>query len=143
MSMADLAAHLGSRHAWRTEVRPEHTVPALPVAFPGLAAMPEVLATPMLLGMAECACAEHLATLIGPGQLSLGTGAAITHIAATPVGFTVTLTTELVAVEGRSVTFDFTAHDGLDEAGRGRHTRMLVGRERFAQRLAEKRARGG
>ena len=141
--MADLAAHLGSRHVWRTQVRPEHTVPALPVAFPGLAAMPDVLATPMLIGMAECACAEHLATLLGAGQLSLGTEVVIAHTAATPVGFTVTLTTELAAVDGRSVIFAFTAHDGVDEAGRGRHTRMLVGRERFAQRLAEKRARGG
>ncbi|MDA8250825.1 MAG: hypothetical protein M0Z28_16865 [Rhodospirillales bacterium] len=142
MSASGLAAHLGSRHVWRTEVRREHTVPALPVAFPGLATMPEVLATPLLVGMAECACAEHLATLIGAEQLSLGTEVVIAHTAATPVGLTITLTTELMAVDGRSVTFAFSAHDGLDEAGRGRHTRMLVGRERFAQRLAEKRARG-
>ena len=143
MSVSDLAAHIGSRHTWSTEVRPEHTVPALPIASPGLDRMPPVLATPMLVGMAECACAIHLATLAGPDVFSLGSEVTIAHTAATPVGFTVTLTTELLAVDGRSVTFAFTAHDGIDAAGAGRHTRIIVGRERFAERLAEKRARAG
>lgn len=140
--MTDLAAHIGSRYSWSTEVRPEHTVPALPIASPGLDRMPPVLATPMLVGMAECACAIHLATLAGPEVLSLGTEVTIAHTAATPVGFTVTLTTELLAVDGRTVTFAFNAHDGIDAAGAGRHTRILVAPDRFAARLAEKQARG-
>ena len=65
----------------------------------------------------------------------------IAHTAATPVGLTVTLETEIVAVDGRLVSFAFTAHDGIEAAGGGRHTRTIVARERFAQRLAEKRAR--
>ena len=84
--MADLAPHIGSRRTWSTEVRREHTVPALPIASPGLAAMPEVLATPMLVAMAECACAAHLASLAGADLLSLGTEVQIAHAAATPVG---------------------------------------------------------
>ena len=141
MTMADLAPHIGSRRTWSTEVRREHTVPALPIASSGLAAMPDVLATPMLVAMAECACAAHLASLAGADVLSLGTEVQIAHTAATPVGLTVTLTTEIVAVDGRLVSFAFTAHDGIEAAGGGRHTRAIVARERFAQRLAEKRAR--
>ena len=95
----------------------------------------------MLVAMAECACAAHLASLAGADVLSLGTEVQITHTAATPPGLTLTLTTEIVAVDGRQVTFTFTAHDGIEAAGAGRHTRAIVARERFAQRLAEKRAR--
>ena len=141
--MSDLAAQIGSRRTWQTTVRREHTVPALPVASPGLASMPEVLATPTLVAMAECACAEHLAALAGADVLSLGTEVQIAHTAATPVGMTVTLSTELAAVDGKLVTFAFTAHDGIDAAGHGRHTRAIVDRERFMQRLAEKRTRVG
>ncbi len=54
-----------------------------------------------------------------------------------------TVTTELVAAEGRLVTFAFTAHDGVEQAGNGRHTRALVGQERLAHILAAKRARAG
>ena len=141
--MTDLARHVGNRRVWSTVVGPEHTVPRLPIDSPGLARMPEVLATPMLVAMAECACAAHLAALAGPEVLSLGTEVTIAHTAATPVGLTVTITTELAATDGRRVTFAFTAHDGLDEAGSGRHTRAIVAPERVAQRLAEKRARSG
>jgi fluoroacetyl-CoA thioesterase len=141
--MDDLKAHIGSRHTWQSAVRREHTVPALPIASPGIASMPEVLATPILVAMAECACAEHLAALAGADVLSLGTDVQIAHTAATPVGMTITLTTELVAADGKQVTFAFSAHDGLEEAGRGRHTRAIVGRERFMQRLTEKRMRAG
>ena len=143
MSMAGFTAHVGTRRTWSTIVRAEHTVPALPIASAGLAAMPEVLATPMLVAMAECACAAHLAGLGDPEVLSLGTEVQISHTAATPVGLTLTITTRLVAVDGRSVMFLFTAHDGVDAAGHGRHTRSVVRRERFAQWLAEKRARVG
>lgn len=141
--MADLHAHVGSRRTWQTAVRPEHTVPAVPIPSPVLAAIPEVLATPMLIAMAECACTEHLVALAGEPVLSLGTAVEIAHTAATPVGMTVTVTTELLTVNGRLVTFAFAAHDGQEAVGHGRHTRALVGRERFAQRLAEKRARAG
>ncbi len=139
--MFELTPHLGSRHAWSAEVTEAHTVPALPIAGAGLEAMPAVLATPMLVAMAECACAAHLAALAGPEPLSLGTEVSISHTAATPVGLTVTITTELIAVEGRLLTFAFAAHDGVEAAGHGRHTRAIVAPDRFAQRLAEKRSR--
>jgi fluoroacetyl-CoA thioesterase len=139
--VTDLGPHLGSRHAWRTVVTAAHTVPALPIADAGLDAMPPVLATPMLVAMAECACAAHLATLLDPAPLSLGTEVTVSHTAATPVGLTLTITTELVAAEGRRLTFAFEAHDGVETAGHGRHTRAIVARDRFAQLLAEKRSR--
>jgi fluoroacetyl-CoA thioesterase len=141
--MDSLARHLGSRHEWRITVRPEHTVPALPVDSPTIAAMPAVLATPMLIAMAECACTAHLGQVAPEAGLSLGAEVEIAHTAPTPVGMTVTVTTELLAVEGRLVRFSFTAHDGLEAIGHGRHTRAIVPRERFAARLAEKQARVG
>jgi fluoroacetyl-CoA thioesterase len=141
--MEALQPHLGSRRERRFVVAREHTVPALPLASPSVAGMPEVLATPVLVGMVECACAEHLLDVAPEIGLSLGVVVEIEHTAATPVGFTVVLSTELVALEGRQVTFRFSAHDGIDAIGAGRHVRAVVPRARFEQRLAEKRARAG
>lgn len=139
----DFSPHLGSRHEHRMVVRREHTVPALPLAAPALAAMPEVLATPVLVAIVELACIEHIAALDPAAGLSVGASVTIEHTAPTSVGLTVTVATELIDVRGRLLTFAFSAHDGLDAIGSGRHTRALVTRARLDERLAEKRSRMG
>jgi fluoroacetyl-CoA thioesterase len=124
-------------------VQQEHTVPALPIAALGLAAMPAVLATPVLVAVVEYACILHIAALAPEAGLSVGTAVTIEHTAPTPVGLTVTVATELVDVRGRLLTFAFTAHDGIDAIGSGRHTRAIISRARLEDRLAEKRLRTG
>lgn len=49
----------------------------------------------------------------------------------------------VVAVQKRQETFAFTAHDGLDECGRGRHVRFVVDSAKTQERLAAKRAKAG
>ena len=139
--MEALQPHLGSRRERRFVVAREHTVPALPLVSPSVTGMPEVLATPVLVAMVECACAEHMLDVAPDIGLSLGVVVEIEHTAATPVGFTVTLTSELVSLDGRQVTFKYSAHDGVDAIGAGRDVRAVVPRARFEQRLAEKRSR--
>ena len=60
------------------------------------------------------------------------------HLAATPVGCEVEITTRLVSAEGRQLAFDITASDGIEAIARGRHDRVLVDRDRFVAKLAEK-----
>jgi predicted thioesterase len=137
----DLKAGIGSSRETRFTVEHRHTVPALPLDLPELAAMPEVLATPMLVAMAEAACVAHIHALAGEPALSVGTRVELDHLAATPVGCVVALETRLAAVEGRQLTFDITASDGIEAIARARHGRVLVDRERFAARLAGKAQR--
>ena len=116
-------------------------MPALPLDLPAVAAMPEVLATPVLVAMMEAACIEHIAGLVAGPVLSLGRRVEVEHLAATPVGFEVEFTTRLVSAEGRQLAFDITASDGIEAIARGRHDRVVVDRDRFVARLAEKAGR--
>jgi fluoroacetyl-CoA thioesterase len=72
------------------------------------------------------------------GKGSLGTHVDVSHLAATPIGFTVTVDAELVAVDGRKLTFRVRAHDDKDLIGEGHHERVVVAWDRFNARLAEK-----
>jgi len=137
----DLKDQVGTTSQSRFRIERRHTVPALPLDLPALAEMPEVLATPVLVAMMEAACLEHIAGLIPGPVLSLGRRVEIDHLAATPVGCTVELTTRLVSAEGRQLGFDITASDGIEAIARGRHDRMVVDRDRFVARLAEKAKR--
>ena len=134
----DLKDQVGTTRQTRFLVERRHTVPALPLDLPAIAGMPEVLATPVLVAMVEAACIEHIASLLPGPAMSLGRRVEIDHLAATPVGCAVELTTRLVSAEGRQLAFDITASDGIEAIARGRHDRVLVDRDRFVAKLAEK-----
>jgi fluoroacetyl-CoA thioesterase len=55
----------------------------------------------------------------------------------------VTVTAELTEIDGRRFGFRVSAHDGIDLIGEGRHQRALIDTEKFANRLAAKRAAAG
>lgn len=95
-----------------------------------------VLATPRLLAWLEAATVEALDGRLGDGETSVGSRIELEHRAATAVGATVTVTADLVAVDGRLLRFSVAAQD-VD--GRllatGDVTRVVVDRERFLSRL--------
>jgi fluoroacetyl-CoA thioesterase len=98
-----------------------------------------VLATPHLVGLFEATAVRAIKDHLEPGQSSVGTHVDIRHLKATPVGDTVTLTAEVMAVDGRRVTFNVRAEDSEGLAGEGTHERVLVDLERFMQRVAGRR----
>ncbi len=98
-----------------------------------------VFATPELVRLMERAAVRALAEHLSPGQQSVGTMVNIKHLAATPVGATVTARAELMAVDGRRLTFRVSAHDGTDTVGEGTHERALIDLARFEERVAKKR----
>jgi len=65
----------------------------------------------------------------------------VQHLAATPVGRTVTATATVTAVDDKTVTFDVTAHDGIEPIGRGTHVRAPIELARFNARLEAKARR--
>jgi fluoroacetyl-CoA thioesterase len=99
-----------------------------------------VFATPEMVRLMERAAVNALAPHLAPGQQSVGTLVNIRHLAATPLGATVTARAELVALEGRRLTFRVSAHDGTDLIGEGTHERALIDLARFETRVAAKQA---
>jgi fluoroacetyl-CoA thioesterase len=106
--------------------------------------MPHVLATGYLVGLMEWACIEALKPhLDWPSEQSLGTRVDFSHLAATPVGFTITVDVRLDAIEGRKLCFTLSAHDGVDLISEGRHERHVIDVERFNRRIEAKAAAVG
>ena len=54
--------------------------------------MPEVYGTPMMIYLMEVAATDAIAAYLPEGWVSVGLKVDITHLAATPAGFTVTAT---------------------------------------------------
>lgn len=102
-----------------------------------------VYATPRMVQDMEMACREFLMPHLDEGEDSVGMHVSIDHLAATPVDMTVTFSVAVAAVDKRKVTFTFTAHDGVDECGKGTHVRFVVEKAKSAERLAAKRAKAG
>lgn len=99
-----------------------------------------VYATPMLVGLMEQAAIDAIRPALLPGEGSVGTRVEMTHLAATPVGMTVTARAELIEVAGKKLVFEVTAADELEVVGRCRHERFVVGNmAAFLAKAAEKR----
>lgn len=129
------------------DYRLEFTVPdskTVPNLYPEsdiYQSMPEVFATGYMVGLFEWACVELMRPHLDDGEGSLGIHVDVSHEAATPPGMTVTAIATLVEVDGRKLTFEVIADDGVETIGRGRHQRMIVAWERFNAKLAEKAER--
>jgi fluoroacetyl-CoA thioesterase len=132
----------GLTYELRYDVGPDRTVPKLLPDSEEFAAMPEVLATGYMVGLIEWACILALNPhLDWPREQTVGTHVDVTHVAATPPGMTVRIRVELIAVEGRKLTFKIEARDDADVISTGRHERFVIEAERFASRIADKAAK--
>jgi len=131
----------GIKHRHAFKVPASKTVPALYPESDEFAAMPEVFATGFLVGFLEWTCVLAINPhLDWPKEQSVGTHIDVSHEAATPPGREVTATIELIAVEGKKLTFAVQAHDGIDLISKGTHERFIIDKARFDARVAAKAA---
>jgi fluoroacetyl-CoA thioesterase len=115
------------------------TVPALYPEAEEFLAMPEVFATGFLVGFLEWACLKAVNPhLDWPREQTVGTHIDVSHSAPTPPGMEVTANVELIAVEGKALTFAVRAHDGVDLISEGRHERYVIVKDRFDARVLAK-----
>jgi fluoroacetyl-CoA thioesterase len=114
----------------------EHTAPSI-----GSGLVP-VLATPVMINLIEAAALEAVEHLLPAGHQSLGIHLDIRHFAATPIGMRVTATAELIAVDGRTLSFRVEARDEKEPIGDGSHQRVVVNVARFDARVQKKLGRG-
>ncbi len=118
---------MGSASVTHT-VRPEHT--ALAVGSGDV----EVLGTPVLLAWCEEATCEALS--LDPGQTSVGARVELEHLIPSPVGTTIIANADVIARDGRLVTFRIEAVDTSGAlVGSGQIRRIVVDRERFLSRV--------
>jgi fluoroacetyl-CoA thioesterase len=106
-----------------------------------------VLATPEMVRLMERASVAAVDHLLPSGQRTVGIRLDVRHLAATPVSMRVTARSELVAVEGRKLTFRVEAHDEVEKVGEGpsaslrtgTHWRTIIDVDRFRSRVERKR----
>jgi fluoroacetyl-CoA thioesterase len=110
----------------------EHTAPSI-----GSGLVP-VLATPVMINVIEAAALAGVEHLLPAGHQSLGIHLDVRHFAATPIGMRVYATAELIAVDGRTLSFRVAARDDKEPIGDGSHQRVVVNVARFDARVQKK-----
>jgi len=110
----------------------EHTAPSI-----GSGLVP-VLATPVMINVIEAAALAAVEHLLPAGHQSLGIHLDVRHFAATPIGMRVRATAELVAIDGRTLSFRVAARDDKEPIGDGSHQRVVVNVARFDARVQKK-----
>jgi len=129
----------GIRYEHRFKLTPRKMVPALYPEAEEFVAMPEVFATGFLVGFLEWACIKAINPhLDWPNEQTVGIHIDVSHLAATPPGLEVTATVELIAVEGKKLTFAVEAHDGVDLISKGRHERFVINKDKFEEKVGAK-----
>lgn len=117
-------------------VKDEHTAPHV-----GSGVAP-VLATPVVVKLFEAAALAAIEHLLPRGYQSLGTRLEIEHFAATPLGMRVEAVARVTAVNDRTISFELSARDELEDISRGKHDRMVVTVDRFDARVRSKAESG-
>ena len=130
----------GLIHHFSYTVPENKTVPYTFPESPELAAMPKVFATGFMIVLMEWVCVQLLAPHLEPGEGSVGVHVDVSHFAATPPGFTVTVDVHCTGVQGKRVSFKVRAHDGIDLIGEGRHDRFVVVWNEFNAKVGIKAA---
>jgi fluoroacetyl-CoA thioesterase len=92
----------------------------------------------VMVNLMEAAALAAAERFLPPGHQSLGTQLDVRHIAATPVGMRAHARAELIALDGRRLSFKVEAWDEHELIGDGTHVRVVVNVARFDQRVQGK-----
>jgi predicted thioesterase len=103
----------------------------------------EVLSTPTLAWMFECAATDALAPVMEEGEISVGTWISVKHLKPTPPGMSVTATVTLREVKGIRYLFEVQVHDEVEKVAEGHIERAIIDSDRFYRSLREKEKGGG
>lgn len=98
----------------------------------------EVFATPMMIALMEKTACNSVIPYLDEGDGSVGTELNVKHVAATPMGMTVTCESELIEVDGRRLVFKVEAYDEAGLIGQGTHERFIVNNEKFQSKTNNK-----
>jgi len=103
--------------------------------------LPPVYSTPDMIRLMETACFHALQPYCEPGEITVGISIHVEHRAASGIGMRIRATAELESFDGRFYQMRVSAHDGVQEIGRGTVGRAVVHVPSFVERMRDK-ARG-
>jgi len=101
--------------------------------------MPAVLCTPSLIWFLEHAARDAVLPCLESGESTVGINVEVSHLAATPVGNTVTCLARIIHVEGSQVSFQLEARDEFEVIAKGFHKLQIIRVDRFAARVQRKK----
>jgi len=99
----------------------------------------QVLATPYMVALMECAASELCDKFVPEGISTVGTALNISHLAPTCVGGKVKAVATLTSFDGRKATFDVEAFDDAGLIGKGTHERFTIKIESFMKKALERK----
>ncbi len=99
-----------------------------------------VFATPSMIAMMEAAAMNSLAAALDESESTVGTYLNVKHVAPTPIGMVVRAESELIAIDGKKLTFDVKAYDECGLIGEGTHERFIVNAARFTDKANKKKS---
>ena len=126
------APKIGTTGEHRFTVSHEHTIT---FASDG---MPAVLSTPNLIALMERTAREAIATFLEQDERSVGVEIELRHLAPTPLGAQVIVTTRVIGITGRFVDFQVEARDAQELIARGVHKRAVIRTSAFTKRVQSK-----
>ena len=100
----------------------------------------EVFATPAMCALIEEAAQAAVQPHLEEGEGTVGISLSISHDAPSPMGSTITAKATVTAVEGRKITFNIEASDGVGIIGKGTHERFVINNEKFMVKVGTRKA---
>ncbi len=95
----------------------------------------EVFATPAMVALMENAAAKCVADHLEEGATTVGTAICTSHIKASALGAQIEAVATLTEIDARALTFKIEARENGTLIGEGSHTRFIVYREKFMQKV--------
>jgi fluoroacetyl-CoA thioesterase len=91
-----------------------------------------VFSTPAMIGLMEYTCVLLVAPYLDEDEQTVGIHVDVRHVAPTRIGQSVTVTAELLEINGNKLRFAVSAvNDQGVKIGEGTHRRALINTERF------------
>ena len=97
-----------------------------------------VLSTHCVVLLMELASRNAVESLLGEGQMVVGTWIGIRHLAAVPKGATVRAESHLKEIRGRKLTFDVSVYDPKEKIAEGQNELLIVSADKFLERVKRK-----
>ncbi|MES2264862.1 MAG: LysR family transcriptional regulator [Pseudomonadota bacterium] len=97
-----------------------------------------IYATPELVRDIELTCLDFLLPSLAAGENSVGTALDIRHTGATLMGMSVRISATISHIDRRSITFDVSASDGVEEVCTGTHSRFIVDVDKLRGKVEQK-----
>jgi predicted thioesterase len=94
----------------------------------------DVFSTPAMIGLMERTCVELTEPYLDENEQTVGIHVDVHHLAATRIGQKVTITAELLEIQGNKLRYAVSAtNDQGIKIGEGTHRRAVINTARFAK----------